>query len=216
MSGRRLRRNVELWANDNLGPEARSAFLARAARERLAAAQAEGIAPRAFTRFVDNVEGVPEEQVRPDGVILYRFRALANAAVFALAYLQGRSPVASGQFKRSFWVGVGGDEDGIGARFMYWGQFQPELVSGPVEAITIGNHAPYNRLVDVQMAGQRRVPFSVPADMYEEAARAVAQRFRGLRARRVYTRLFPDQYVLRTGPRKGKPVHSPALVISAR
>lgn len=222
MSGSALRRNIELWADRTMGPEARAALLARTAKERLADAQAEGRAARAFTRFVDGREGAPEESVRPSGVILYRFRFLANAAVFALSYLMARSPVSSGQFKRSFYVGVGGDRDGDGGRFLYWHQFQPDLVGRRVQAITIGNHAPYNRRVDLQWDGtpdkptSRRLRFSVPADMYTEAGEAVEARYPSLQAMRVYTRTFPGQYVLKTGPRAGKPVHSPALLLTIR
>lgn len=216
MSGTAFRRNIEAWTNDNLGPEARSAFLARVARQRLAAAQAEGVASRTFTRFVDGVEGAVEDAVQPDGVILYRFRALANAAAFALSYLQARSPVRTGAFKAGFYLGIGGDRTGDGGRFVPAESFTPEAVRGDVQSIVIGNVEPYNRLVDVQMAGGQRVRFSVPADMYAEAGKAVEARFPGLIARRTYTRLFPNQYVLKTGPRQGKPVHSPALVITSR
>lgn len=208
-----FRRNIELFAERALGAEARSALLARVARERLAELQASGAAPRFYTRFVDGVEGAPEAAVRPDGVILYRFRFLANAAAFALSYLQARSPVRGGSFRAGFYLGIGGDAEGDGGRFARAADFVPAAVTGGVRSIVIGNVEPYNRRVDVQMDGTRRIRFSVPADMYAEAARAVMARFPGIQARRNYTRIFPGQYQLRTGPRKGKPVHSPVLLI---
>ena len=214
MSGAAFRRNVDVWVQDNLTAEARSALLARTARQKLAELQAQGRAPRHFTRYVDGMEGAPEDSVRPNGVILYRFRFLANAAAFALSYLQARSPVRSGAFRAGFYLGVGGDRDGDGGRFLRAADFVPAAVTGDVQAIVIGNVEPYNRQVDVQMAGQRRMRFTVPANMYADAASAVRARFPGVSARAVYSRSFPGQYVLRTGPRAGKPVHSPALVIS--
>lgn len=214
MSDALFRRNIAVFADRVLGPEARSELLARVARERLALAQASGAAPRDFVRYVDGVEGRPEDQVRHDGVILYRFRFLANAAAFALAYLVGRSPSGSGNFKRGFYVAPGVTEDGDNARSLTMEQFRPDLIGPNVRSITIGNVVPYNRLVDVQMAGGQRVRFSVPADLYADAAREVQRRYPGIRARRDYTRTFPDQYILKTGPRRGKPVHSPVLIMS--
>jgi hypothetical protein len=216
MSGSLLRRNIELFAARTLSPEARSALLARTARQALADAQAGG-ANRLEETFVDGVPGASEDRVRPDGVILYRFARsyadVANAAAFALAYLEGRSPVMTGAFRAAFYLGIGGDRQGDGGRFVRATNFNPAAVTPDIATITIGNMQPYNRLVDVQMAGGQRVAFSVPADMYSDAAEQVEARFPRLRASRVYTRSFPGQYLL-AGSRR--PVQSPALVITSR
>lgn len=216
MSGSLLRRNIELFAARTLSPEARSALLARTAREQLAKALAGG-ANRLDETFVDGRPGASEDTVRPDGVILYRFARsyadVANAAAFALAFLQARSPIRTGAFRNAFYLGIGGDRQGDGGRFVRASSFNPGAVTPDIATITIGNMQPYNRMVDVQQAGTQRIRFSVPADMYSDAAAAVEARFPRLRASRVYTRSFPGQYLLQ---RTRRPVQSPALLITSR
>lgn len=214
MNGEAFRRSVELFVDRTLSPKARSALLARTAREKLAALQASGTASRVVRRFVDGREDAAEESVSPDGVILYRFIALPQAAAFALAFLQGRSPVRSGSFRAGFYLGIGGDESGAGGRFVRAAAFNPAAVGGDIRSIVIGNLEPYARLVDVQLAGARRLRFSVPADIYSDAASAVRVRFPGLRADRIYDIDFPGKYRLRQGRRAGKAVQSPALIVA--
>ena len=88
---------------------------------------------------------------------------------------------------------------------------------GIVSEVFIANAEPWNRLVDVQLAGGKPVRFSVPAEMYLDCAKAISRRFgNSVSADREYDIDFPGKYRLLTGPRQGKPVQSPGLVIRAR
>jgi hypothetical protein len=211
MSGAAFRRNLDVFVQDNLTAEARSAKLARFARAALADVQQRGEGSKQVTRFVDGREGVPEETVRPNGVILYRFGRLAPAIAFALSYLRARSPGTN--YTAGFFVGVSATAD-IDGRPIPAAMFNPATMGGDARTVTIGNSEPYNRRVDVQMDGTRALRFSVPPNLYADCAAQVQRRFPGLVARRVYTLDMPGQYRLKTGPRAGKPVHSPAIVIT--
>jgi hypothetical protein len=209
MSGSNFSRSIDVFIRQNLSPEARSAALAEVARRGVAELIATGQASPRYRRIVDGVEGAPETAVRPDGVIVYRFDAMAEIVAFALAFLAGRSPVRSGAFRRGFYVGLDG-------RFVMASAFNAATM-GRVSEVVIGNVEPYARMVDVQMAGGQPVRFSVPADMFSDAAGAVRARFGNIiTARREYNMTFPGQYLLRAGKRAGKRVQSPALVISVR
>jgi hypothetical protein len=87
-------------ATAGLEPEAIAKFLAQTARQELSDAQASGEAPASFVRYVNGREGVPEEQVKAPGPILYVFSSLAEVAEYALAYAEERSPVKSGPVQK--------------------------------------------------------------------------------------------------------------------
>lgn len=226
-----FRRNLRVRLDQALGPAARSRLLAQTARQERDRLIAEGRAPASFRRFVDGHPDTSEDTVRGDGrgVILYQFSYTAEAAVFALAYLQGRAPIESGRFRRSFFVGVNG-------RFIRAEAFRPEQVPADAELI-IGNSQPYNRKIDVQEIGSRtqvltwrRLGYAVPPNLYADAGRAVRRRFgNSVDAYRVHDIDFPGKYRLqqaqvaltgrRTGRvyrRAGQTVQSPALIISPR
>jgi hypothetical protein len=165
MSGS-FRRSVTVFVNENLSPAAQSAHLARTAiagREELIRTRR---APDSYRTLVDGKEGVPEAQVQPRGMIVYRFNLLGEAAAFALAFLRARSPVKSGAFRDNFWLAVDGRPFSIKT-------FDPEKVGGASEII-IYNLQPYSRRVQVQFDGTRRLRFSVPPDMFGDAMVAVA------------------------------------------
>jgi len=208
MSATLFRRSVEVFIDRKLSPEARSKHLASVARAGLKEIL-EGKSIKNFIRFVDGNAGLSEDQVKPEGVIMYRFSILPLVVGFLLGYLKERSPVRSGRFKESFWVSVNG-------RLIPAARFNPAHV--PMDAeIYLGNFMPYNRRVDVQMDGTRTLTFSVPANLYRDATLAARSRFGGLiNLYRVYTVEFPGQYILKTGPRRGKRVHSPAIHIMLR
>jgi hypothetical protein len=74
--------------------------------------------------------------------------------------------------------------------------FNPRTV-GSLSEVIIGNTQPYNRLVDVQMEGRRKLRFSVEPDIYQDAARAIERQFkRAVIARREYNLDFPGKYRL--------------------
>lgn len=216
MSGAAFQRSVDVFLSRDMSAEARSAALAQVAEAGVAELISSRRASPRYTRTVDGREGAPAASVKPEGAIVYQFSYLGEVAAFAMAYLEERAPKLSGDFGRSFFLGLASAPGGDG-RFVRSANFNPEAVTADVEEIIIGNTQPYNRLVDVQLAGAQRVRFKVPGDLYEGAARAVKRRFGNfVDAYRRYDVAFPGKYVLRGGRRSGKPVQSPALVISLR
>lgn len=230
MSG--FSRTIEVFVDKDLDPVAQAADFARRARDGIAEEIGRGRVPPSFKRYVDGREGAPESAVRPGGVILYEFSYSAELVVFALAFLEARSPVggmpASGPrlyrkpYRESFYVGIDG-------RFIPPGGFRPYALRDDWQEIVIGNVQPYSRKVDVQQVGRRRLRFSVEPGLFQDCARALGQRFGNfITAKRVYTMKFPGQYKIkdtqmRTGERShnvkrwaGTLVESPAVVISRR
>jgi hypothetical protein len=209
MSGAAFRRSVDVFLARSLSPQQQSAALAQTAKAGLAELIRSGQGSERYRRIVDGREGAAEEAVRPDGVIVYRFDRLAEAAAFALNYLQERSPRDSGDYRSSFYLGLDG-------RFVPASRFNPATM-GQVDEIVIGNTQPYSRKLDVQLVGGQSLRVSMPPGIFSDAAAAVRRRFgNSVTAKRVYTMRFPGQYVIRSGRNKGRPVESPALVISAR
>lgn len=198
---------IEIFAREHASPEAVSRAIAKAAREGTAELIATGRASPRFTRYVDGQEGVAPEAVRPNGVIIDVFETMGEIISFALGYLRKRAP--GSDFQEAFFLGLDG-------KMVPASAFNPNTL-GPVETVFIGNSLPYNRLVDVQLAGTQKVRWSVPDDMYRDCAQAIDRRFGNtVNAYRNYNIDFPNKYRLLTGPRRGKPVQSPALMIEVR
>lgn len=221
-----------VFIDRNLSPAAQSAALAAAAKAKADELIRTGRAQAPFRRFVDGREGAPEESVKPapSGRIIYEFNTLGAVCTFALSFLVNRSPTASsvpvdqktgktGRYRDSFYLGLDG-------RFVPMKDFNPQKL-GAVAQIVIGNTQPYSRKLDVQLAGGKRLRFSVPAGLFEDAAKAIQRRYGALvEVKRVYTMSFPGQYKLRNnavykrGARKGMPregrVQSPAIIITPR
>ncbi|MBC9176761.1 HK97 gp10 family phage protein [Pseudoroseomonas ludipueritiae] len=239
MSGSAFSRQVNAFVSRNLSPAEQSKILARVAREGRDELIRSGRASPSYRTFVDGREGADEASVKPDGAIVYRFSVIGEAAAFAMAYLRARSPVRGGKFRDSWIYAIGAEGytsgpargtyhngakvaasfnagSAAGARIIRQGSFDPQKVGAGVGEILITNLQPYERLQDVQLAGNRRLRFSVPPNMVDDAAVAVRRRFPTLDARRVYTVHFPGQYILKTGQKAGRPVENPALVISVR
>ncbi|MBC9178571.1 hypothetical protein [Pseudoroseomonas ludipueritiae] len=214
MKGAQFNRALRLAIERDLAPtEVARQFVAMAkadVQRRIAI----GEVPRQFARFVDGRKGAGDDAVQPDSVILYRFNPLAEAAKLALQELWRRSPVATGAYRQSFYLGIsrGGDS----GRFIKAANFSPRTMSADATEIVIGNEQPYSRRVDVQRDGTVPLKFSVDPNLFAETAALVRRRFPTVNAKGVYTMLFPGQYRLKTGPRAGRPVHSPAIVISIR
>ena len=226
-----FRRQLLLFADRTLSPAAQSRHLAERARRERDALIAAGRASSSYRWWVDGREGAPEETVAPadGGRIVYRFSALGAVAAFALSVLIERSPRRSAapidartgktaHYRDGFYVGVDG-------KFIPAAVFEPTAVP-PGAEIVIGNTQPHSRKVDVQLVGDRPLRFSVPAGLFDDAAKAVAARYGDVvTVKRIYTMRFPGQYVLRHDqvrangrPRRraGTPVESPALIITSR
>src|SRR6478736_1493605 len=205
MSGQIFRRSIEVFISRELSPEARSKHLASVARaglrEILGAKNSD-----VYTKTVDGVQGLSEDLVKAEGVIRYEFSILPSVLGFLLGYLRNRAPVRSGRYRDSFFVGING-------KMVMAKDINPKHL--PLDAeVFIGNTQPYNRRVDVQRDGTKALSFSVPPDLYRDAAHAADRRFGALLdIFRIYTMEFPGQYILKRGPRAGKRVHSPGIHI---
>ncbi|MFL7901577.1 hypothetical protein ACJ41P_10620 [Azospirillum argentinense] len=216
---------LKVFVDQNMSPEAQSAALAKAAKGKLRELIQAGRASDNFRRFVDGAEGVVEERVgpAPHGQIVYRFNTMGSISTFALSFLVNRSPLKSGRFRKGFYLGIDG-------KFVPMAQFNPDALTGNVKEIVIGNVEPYARKVDVQLIGGRKMTFSVPPGLYDDAVKAIRSRYGALvDVKRVYTMKFPGQYILkqeqhhksgryqgRSRKRAGKPAESPALIITPR
>lgn len=208
-----VRRSVVLRVDQLVPPAVLSKLLATGARQVRDAAVASGDAPPSFRTFVDGREGANEDNVRPDGAILYRFSALGVAAEFAIAFCIGRSPVREGRYRASWFIAVDG---------RVWTGAIRDIPPGATVMIT--NHAPYHRKIDT--GGQ----VTVGRGIVEAARQAVLRRYPVLRVERQFVEL-PGGYVLkghaarrliargkraRSGRRAGAVMTYPAVVISER
>ena len=105
-----------------------------------------GRASRFYTTAVDGRQGAREETVRLDGGrIRYDFHGLARAVEFALDYLQGRSPVLTGEYRGAWVVLVDGSPTP-------WTRPYSELPAG--STVTVTNDRPFHRLMEVGSNGR--------------------------------------------------------------
>jgi hypothetical protein len=183
-------RNIRLFRDRTLAPQALSALLAAAARRERDATIARGDAPKSFQTFVDGRAGAAEETVRPDGAILYRFNLMGPAVLFALGYVIGRSPVRSGAFRNSWIVVVNG------------AKWTADLNDIPIDAtVIVTNPLPYARKIETG-----HMKMSVPHGIVEEARQQVRRRYPVLEVEKqmvLIPRSMGGGYVLRGRFRRG-------------
>lgn len=211
-------RSIRLFADTNLAPAALSRILATRARELRDDLIRTGQAAPSYATYVDGQLGANEDRVRPDGAILYRFSSLGQAAAFALGFCQGRSPVDSGEFRRSWFLAVNG------------ARWTGNINDIPPDAeVMVTNPLPYARKVDV---GHMRM--RVPHGIVEAARQATMKKFPAIYVERQFV-LIPASlgggYMLkgrfrrgvrlnsRTRARRdtaaGQPITYPALIMKA-
>ncbi|GIQ73191.1 hypothetical protein [Bradyrhizobium sp. RD5-C2] len=98
--------DFEVLIREEFSPAARSAAIAAVAREQLAEAQAVNVAALSFvpahSTLVDGQAGAAEDQVRPDGVIVYTFQLLPEIFGWIVEQLRAHAPVLTGRFRDSF------------------------------------------------------------------------------------------------------------------
>lgn len=203
-------RQTEVFVSRHCSSQAVSQMLARTAREGTAELIRSRRASPRFIRYVDGRANAAAEAVKANGVIVDVFDNWADIIAFAIAFLKKRSPVDEGDFAESFFLGLDG-------KMVDADQFNPQT-AGALSEVIIGNKQPYNRLVDVQLAGRFRLRFSVAEDIYRDAGRAIERQFkRAVIARREYNLEFPGKYRLQPGGRRGgKLVESPGLILTPR
>jgi hypothetical protein len=125
--------------------------------------------PTSFRRFVDGVEGAPEERVKQFGVIEYHYQRLGEIVQFAMDTLFALSPVQSGDYRRAHTLFVGG------AAVPSLKGWRPE--SG--EEIYILNPLPYARKIEM---GKMKMRVSGTDKVYQQAAQILKRRFGNLAA----------------------------------
>lgn len=209
MSAATFQREVQVFIDKEIAPEVMTKRFSDYAEADVAKLIAAKRASPRWRRYVDGVEGAPPESVNVGGTIIYEFDYLADVTVFALTFLEARSPHRTGEFAHSFYLGLDG-------KFVPAARFNAATM-GDVQEVVIGNIQPYTRKIDVQLVGTTRLRFSTPPGLFDDAAQAIRARFGNtVTAKRVYTMQFPAAYRLKTGKRAGRQVESPALVISRR
>lgn len=190
-----IARNIRLWRDANLSPEQASKVLAVIARQRRDALIASGQAAPTYTTFVDGQLNVPEEQVRADGVILYKFNQLPGAVLFGMGFVLAASPVEEGVFRRSWFVAVNNRA---------WTAPLNEIP--PDAEVTITNPTDYARKIEVGHTQMR-----VPHGICQHAAQAIGSKFPSLQAETRFIDIPAEMgggYVLRGRFRKGVRPHA--------
>lgn len=204
-------RLIEVFVTETLSPEALSARLAAVAHETVDGLVRSGEVPPAYTSFVDGRRGAPFESVKADGVILLKFNPFPAVVTYALEFLKQRSPEKTGRYRRGFYLGIT-REGRAGGKFVEADAYNPAAVTSDVVEVVIGNVEPYSRKIDVQYIGRKKLNFSVPPGLFDDAAKMISARYKGMVvAKRVYTMEYPGKYILHSS---GKPVESPALVVA--
>jgi hypothetical protein len=155
-------RDIAVALAEDLSPEARSATLAEFAREALADAEQQNTAALGseppHDTFVDGTQGKSEDQVSPDGVIVYQFQLIGDVLTFVDEQLIAASPVKSGRYQRSHTLYADGTET------------DPDSPAPASEYVFL-NLQPYARKIE---AGQSK---SAPEGVYEGVATLASARF---------------------------------------
>lgn len=161
-----IEKTLRLITDNALSPKAQSAAVAAFARQKLREAQAQNrrVLKRepAYRQFVDNVEGRPLEQVRPDGRIVFTFEIGGDLVGFILAELQRVSPVDSGDYRKSHMVFADGR------------QVEPGANLAGAEEIVLLSPLPYSRKIEL---GLMKMKLDGTSEVYQQATRAARRRF---------------------------------------
>lgn len=170
-----------------------------------------------FEAFANRPGNTNLDSVVLPGPIVYRYRYLREAVVFALAALRKASPVVSGAYRNSHRVFIDGiPVDGVPAQI------------NPGSTIMISNLVPYARRLEVgKTQSGRAFVIQVPPHIYERVTAQVRARFGNVgkvtmgyanipNAHVIKGRL-PGWYIASNGrPRRrrqstGQPVPAPAM-----
>lgn len=145
--------------------EATQRMLVATAKREHARIMATAPQPKTFLRIVDGRQGAPEESVKANGVIVYRYPRMDAVAQFAMETLFDLSPVLSGEYRKSHMLFLNGVPV---ANLKDWR-------SGDEVAIT--NPLPYARKIEVGKMNMR-----VPGTerVYQQADKKVRARYGNL------------------------------------
>lgn len=152
-------RDIQL-ATAGISQEAISAELATFAKLEVARVIKTGEGSANYTRFVDGIEGAPEESVEAPGPILYQFAWWDEVITTALSELVARSPRRSGRYVNSFVV--------LASQQIVSGYSD---ISGAAEVV-IFNAQPYTRKIEVGA-----MTMSVAPRHFDRARSALVRKF---------------------------------------
>lgn len=139
--------------------------LAEFAKQANAAVMAFDPKPAGFIRTVDGSVGVPEENVRPDGVIVYQYQRIEEAVLFAMDVLRRLSPVKSGAYREAHTIFFNGKA-----------VLDRLPTVGLDDRIVISNLEPYARKIEL---GTMKMTVSGTDMVYQQARQIVREQFRG-------------------------------------
>lgn len=191
----RFRRSMELaFSADSILEHAQEELAAFARKDRDGHIAAGRFSPR-YDTFVNGVPGAREETVRQGGVIVYRAKLLGEAAKAAVEELlkraprsgRNRKPRGAPRYADTFAVMV--DRGGPVAA----SSFDPAAVPLDAAEIYVLATADYSRLLDVQIAGTRKITVVVPPFFFHDAADAVRRRYPALDVTRLNTVRWPGE-----------------------
>jgi hypothetical protein len=147
------------------GAAALPRITAQVAREELAKVMAEAPAP--YTQFVDGAEGAPLENVRPGGVILFKFNRIGPVFDWIYQELLSRSPVGpdkDGHYRDDHWVFLNGDR-------VEAPDIERTLLVSAGSEIVIADLRPYSRKIEAGESVQ------APDGVYEITVIAARKKF---------------------------------------
>lgn len=176
------------------------------ARRGLATFMARQAAKPGVVLEVDGHPATSEDEVKPFGVIVYRFTRIREIALFALAKAIEISPVLTGRYKRSWFTMVGHQ------------QVAPDQIPEGVEVV-ITNDQPYARKIHVGAKGFKRY---VPPGIVEKVRQMTIRKYGNLVDVEIQFLTLQGGYILKKSQGSGKdrqpgaPLTYPALVITPK
>lgn len=199
--------DFEVLVRENFSPAARSMAIAEFAREQLLEAQgineqALGYVP-AHKTLVDGQLGIDEDQVRPDGMIVYEFNLLPEIFAWISDQLRAHAPVRSGRFRDSFEFYADGN------------LVDPASNVPPAKEYVFLSSVPYARKIEGDAS---RPPESrqAPHGVFQAVAALADQRFNNQALIRFSFRTPLDGHLL-TGKAGDRSDHrTPAITINLR
>jgi hypothetical protein len=182
-------------------------------------------------RFVDGIEGAPEERVRFNGgSIVYEFTRQSGIARFMLARAIELSPVRTGAFAAAWFIVVNGAP---------WTRNLDDIPSG--STIMLTNYAPYARRLEmghevhlvaknsragrkVRTSGKGFIKAHAQYLVAERVRQATLRQFPGLDVERAFVSIpgagtgsasgWPVPWVIQRGRDAGQSVLYPAVIVS--
>jgi len=158
-----IARDIEILIDDTLSPEAASRFLADAAEEELAEAQAINKAALGHVppheTYVDGRSGAPLESVKPTGTILFEFEIFEDMLEWIGTQLIQHSPVWRGTYANSHMLFA----DGVA--------HEPGAPLVEADEYVFVNVQPYARKIERGLSRQ------APSGVYEAVALLARRRF---------------------------------------